>query len=286
MLVPVLVVLSFLVLLYIGVQFAAAWVSAHPFRTPLFLSPGAMGAIQENLTIRSPRGVDLAAWWLPKDNPKGVVVLCHGYMMNRSEPSSVAKWLWDQGFACLLFDFPAHGRSGGKRCGLGWAERHDVLAACRWVEEKWPEVPLYLWGSSMGAAAVAFALESGEISPKAVILDCPYSRLRASIAGWWQFLGGDALRVILAPTVLFAPIFLKHRLDRADVGRALSKSSVPVLLLCGGADTLVPPTEARRNQEMCPTAVIHFFEDCNHSEARWNLPEQYFEVVRAFLSRL
>ncbi len=275
--------------LYVAVILVVSWVSVHPVRTPLFLSPGAMGAPQRDVEFKSEDGITIRAWWMEPparataDEPTTVAILLHGYLMTRSELTPLAATLWKEGCACLLPDFRAHGRSGGSKCGIGWLERKDAAAAIAWVQQECPSARIVLIGSSMGAAASSFAAaEVGGVH--ALVLDCGYSRLSSAALGWWRFLGGQTLAILFAPTVLFAAPFVGVNPFRIDVAKALRKANVPTLLIHGAKDRLALPKEAERNLAACgEKGRLVWMPDSNHSEGRWVHPDLYAASLLAFL---
>src|SRR5690349_6105584 len=80
-----------------------AWVSIHPPRAPLFISPYDLDLPYEEVRFPSRGGLTLSGWWLPHPQPRGVIVVCHGYLVNRCEVLGVAGTLQRAGFSCLLF---------------------------------------------------------------------------------------------------------------------------------------------------------------------------------------
>jgi predicted alpha/beta-fold hydrolase len=73
-----------------------------------------------------------------------------------------AHWLHDAGYSLLMFDFRAHGESGGDWCTLGRNEPLDVLSAVNWLSERYPGMPLGALGFSMGGAACLLAAAEDE----------------------------------------------------------------------------------------------------------------------------
>lgn len=272
-----------------GVYFAIicgiAWLSLHPLRTPLFISPGLLGTPQEEFELPSSDGVILKCWWVPAENAKTIAILCHGYVMNRSELSPVAYWLWKQGVSSLLFDFRAHGHSRGAASTVGFKEADDVAAAVSEARRRSPGARIVLIGSSMGSAASAFAVAQGT-EVDAIVLDSCYSLLISASFGWWRFLGGHALSFILGPTVLLAGPLAGINPFKIDVAKALRSVKCPVLILHGRSDNLAPPAEAERNlKALGDNAEIVWFDQCGHSEFRWTQPDSYYRELRGFLVR-
>ena len=271
---------------YALVLATVAWLSVRPFRTPVFLSPGALGAPQEEVSLPTTEGHTLRGWWIEPPEPKVIAVMSHGYMMNRCELVPLAVHLVKQGVASLTIDLRAHGRSGGSTCGFGIREKEDIRAAVAWARERLPGKPVILIGSSMGAAASAFVAAEDPQAVQGLVLDSAYSTLLSGMLGWWRFLGGPALSVALAPTVVLALPVLRCNPARVDVAESLRAIKVPVLLIHGDADDLARPSEAVRNHAACPHADLVWLAGCGHSEGRWIHPELYHRSVEALVAKV
>ncbi len=273
------------VLLYLGLLLLVGYVATRPPRSPLFLSPAALGVPMEDVTFTNSEGQTLRGWWVPAENPKAVAVLLHGYVMSRSENASVAAELCRWGISCLLFDFRACGKSDGTRTTIGWEERKDVFVAVELARQRHPDLPILLIGSSMGAAAAAFALGERDDLATCAILDSSYSSLVGATLGWWRWLGGRLLEVLLAPVAVVAIPIAGFNPFRADVARSLARANCPILLIHGTRDDLVRPEHAKRNLALGgPHVQLEWMEGVGHSEARWAEPERFYERIRAFLA--
>ena len=91
-------------------------------------------------------------------------------------------------FNVLLFDFRAHGQSGGKYRTLGCHEYKDVIAAAQFLNEKTKtnknlpnNLPLIIWGFSMGGSAALKSLEYEPNIADAFIVDSGFGDLRTVI---------------------------------------------------------------------------------------------------------
>jgi len=273
------------VLVYLGVLLAISWAFIHPYRLPIYLSPGAMGVPQEEVAFETDDGLRLTGWWVGREGSDKVAVLAHGFMMNRCELTPLAATLWGWGFSCLVFDFRAHGRSAKAKCGMGWREKADVRAAVRFARSRVPGARILLVGSSMGAAASAFAMSEDPGIAEAAVLDSCYSRLSSAVAGWWRFLGGSFLQILLWPCVYLAGPLAGFSPLGVDVAKALPAIPPEKLLFIHGThDTLALPAEAERNLARCPGAKLVWLEGCGHSEGRWVRPDEFHETLRGFLA--
>jgi len=281
------IVIYVLLALYLLGMVAIAWFSLHPVRIPVFISPGSMGAPQEDVTFESD-GLNLRGWWVSAPGSKTVAILAHGYLMNRAELTPLAFQLWQRGMTCFLVDLRAHGKSQGKKSFLGLREANDVVAAVQYARQRCPDAQIVLIGSSMGAAASAIACGNHPGLADALVLDSCYSRLSSAIIGWWRFVGGKTLAFLLAPTAAIATPFAGFNPFDVDVSKYLAQAGdVPVLVIHGDADTLALPAEATRNFEACtgPKEIV-WLPKMGHSEGRWEMPEKYNEALFGFLKRL
>lgn len=274
-----------LLVLYLLVILAVTWISVRPFRTPIYFGPGALGLPQEEIKFRTSDDLELKGWWVVPKDPVAIIVMSHGYAMNRSEMSPLAIRLFELGCASLVYDFRAHGRSPGKRCGCGVFEAEDVCAAVEYAKSRLPGVPVVLIGSSMGAAASALAVAKHPHLSSMVVLDCSYSRLPSAVLGWWRFLGGRPLAFLLSPTVLAGYLFNRVNPFKVDIAKAIEKAEdTQFLLLHGDQDTLALPSEAVRNRDAAPDRCkLVWLPKCGHAEGRWVHPNLYEGSVIRFL---
>src|SRR2546423_6853721 len=147
------------ILVVLGVYFLAlllvSWMSVHPFRTPIFISPGALGKPQEDVEFSTSDGITLRGWWSEARGAKAVAVLSHGYVMNRCELTPLASQLVDAGCSALVYDFRAHGKSSGRICGFGVREAGDVRAAVELMRLKAPRARIVLHWRTMQYRAPA-----------------------------------------------------------------------------------------------------------------------------------
>ena len=101
--------------------------------------------------------------WEPDDeDPRGVVVLCHGYAEHARRYDHVAQRFGKSGLAVYALDLRGHGRSGGKRVYLRniseYTEDFHTLVGIAGAE--YPELKVVVLGHSMGGGVVfAYGVE-------------------------------------------------------------------------------------------------------------------------------
>ncbi|KUH94368.1 alpha/beta hydrolase [Mycobacterium sp. IS-3022] len=100
--------------------------------------------------------------WTPDGDPRGVVVLCHGYAEHARRYDHVAARFGEAGLVTYALDLRGHGRSGGKRVYLRnigeYTEDFRSLVGLAAAEH--PQLPRIVVGHSMGGGVVfAYGVE-------------------------------------------------------------------------------------------------------------------------------
>src|SRR5207302_614737 len=93
-----------------------AWMFLHPPRQRGHGTPADYGLSFEPVTLTTPDGVKLAAWYVPRADAHAGIVLCHGYGASRQYVAGLIPFLHRAGFAVVAFDFRGMGGSGGRFC--------------------------------------------------------------------------------------------------------------------------------------------------------------------------
>jgi pimeloyl-ACP methyl ester carboxylesterase len=176
-----------------------------------------------DLTLRTEDGLDLGAWLIPPADPRtarGITVLvAQGNGGNRAGRVPLASALAEKGFSVLLFDYRGYGGNPGSPTEEGLAL--DVKAARAAVTE-----PVIYFGESLGAAVVTRLAAADP--PMGMVLRSPFSDLAAAGASNYPFL----------------PVSLLLR-DRFPVVSTISGITVPMVVIYGSADSIVPAQQSR-----------------------------------------
>ncbi|MEM6328095.1 MAG: alpha/beta fold hydrolase [Bacteroidota bacterium] len=204
----------------------------------------------ESLTISSASGSTLAAWHVPADSAQRAVVLLHGIRADRLALVDRARLFREAGYHVLLFDFQAHGESPGERITLGWRERHDAVAAVRWMRGRHPGVPVAVVGQSMGGAAALYA--GPDLDADALVVESVYGSIREATEN------RIAMR-LGAPGRWLAPVLtaqMRVRLgvspDRLQPAEAVRQITAPILIAGGTEDAHASAEEVRRIHAHAP----------------------------------
>ncbi len=255
------------------VQLGADWFESQP---------------KEELHITSHDGLSLAAELIEAEEPIGLIVAVHGF---RSWPARefglIAKHLFEQGYTVLYPYMRAHRKSGGRYISFGVKERYDIASWARLLAEKRPDLPLFLFGQSMGGATVIMA--SGLQLPantRGIIADSAFYSPRDVI--------GTALvqsyKVPVFPMLpamdLWARIIAGYSLTATSCKDALDKTDLPFLFIHGTKDNLVPYAMGLQNYEHCHTEKeMLTVEGAAHCCSFYADPVRYLSCLDLFLKK-
>ena len=240
------------------------------------------------LTITSRDGLKLVADLIEAEDPVGLIVAAHGF---RSWPARefalIAKHLHEQGYTVLYPYMRAHRKSEGKYITFGVKERYDIAAWARLLAKMHPDLPLFLYGQSMGGATVIMATG----------LDLP-ANTRGVIADSAFFSPKDVIGTALVhsykvPTFpmlpamdLWARIIAGYSLTATTCRDALDKTNLPFLFIHGKLDELVPYDMGYQNYVECHTEKMMLTVDtAAHCASYYVDPVRYIAYLDDFLKK-
>ena len=242
----------------------------------------------EVVTIQANDGKKLFARYYHTADGAPVQIQFHGYRGNAMRDfcggTAFAKKL---GHNALVVDQRSHGQSEGNTITFGVRERYDCQCWAQYAYQRFgKETPLILSGVSMGAATVLMAADLD--LPETVcgiIADCPYSSPKDIISKVAGELGLPR-KPAAALCSLGACIFGRFKFSDASVLTAVSCTKLPVLLLHGDADQLVPCHMSHEIYEACSSdKELQIFPGASHGMCYLEDPQRYEAVVGAFLHR-
>ncbi|MBQ8427989.1 MAG: alpha/beta hydrolase [Clostridia bacterium] len=193
----------------------------------------------------------------------------------------------EMGHNNLLIDQRAHGKSEGRTISFGINERRDCLAWAKYAADRFGEnTELYLSGVSMGATTVLMA--AGLDLPKnvkGIIADCPFSSPEKIIKKTIKEMG-FSLKFAFPFVALGARIFGKFNVREATAQEAVKKARVPILLLHGETDTVVPYEMSREVYESSPEKItFSTFPEAGHAMSYVVDPVRYEKAVKEFFAK-
>ena len=188
----------------------------------------------EEVSFSTEDGLRLAGWFVPGVPGAATVLMFNGNSGDRSARAPLAAALARTGVSVLLFDYRGYGGNPGSPSEARLAA--DARAARDYLDSR-SEVrseSVVYYGESLGAG-VAIGL-AAERPPAALVLRSPFTSLADVGRRHYPYLPVRQL--------------LKDRYD--SIGR-IADLRCPILVVAGGADTIVPAGQSRRLYDAAPT---------------------------------
>jgi fermentation-respiration switch protein FrsA (DUF1100 family) len=252
-------------------------------------TPRDFGLAFEARTIATADGERLRAWLIRPEKPRAFVVYFHGNGGNLSNWAPIVAGVARQGFAILAVDYRGYGLSTGRPSERGLHRDVDAVIDYVWTQLRpappappaspsppappalpaLPALPapVIYWGRSLGVSMAAYA--STRQPPAGLILESGFPDVRSLLGA--------------SPMALLA-LFSSYRFPAAA---HLRGSQVPVLVMHGDADSVVPYDRGRALYDRL-TGPKEFFTiaGADHNDAVPPDPATYWRTVNAFIERL
>ena len=279
-----LLALAVLVSGYLGVGLVVATRLSAPSHQPQKLTPADVGLNYREVHIQSTDGLELAGWWVPGDDPSRAVVLVPGIGGDKSDRHVIktASVYARAGYAVLMMDLRAQGRSEGERVTMGYKEVWDVRGALSWLNER-GFVPgeVVLHGFSLGGATVLRAAPESGVA--AVVEESAYADLPLILRQQLPKVSG--LPSFFTPGIfLMGKLFLgidPWAVRPEEDARRLCETETPLLIIHSTDDETTPFEHARRIKAACPEATLWRIKGYEHVEA--SAHPEYRKRILSFL---
>ncbi|NUM52908.1 MAG: alpha/beta hydrolase [Candidatus Hydrogenedentes bacterium] len=207
------------------------------------------------------------AWYIPVENPEGVILLSHGNGGNIADRIEHYAMLRDLRYDIFTYDYGGYGNSTGrpseKRCYADIRAAWNYLTKSRGVSEK----RIVLYGESLGGGATCEL--ATEVKPRAVVLQC-------------TFLSVSKIAKEVFPIVP-VNLLLKHRFDNES---KIGNISVPKLFIHSQADTIIPYKHGRRLFDLATEPKMFLDLRGDHNDCIFTSEQTYREGMKTFLDSL
>ena len=169
-------------------------------------------------TVETSDGIVHELWLVPaKGEAATRLVVFNGNAGNKSHRLSLAESLAALGMEVMLFDYRGYGGTAGSPTEEGLLEDARAVTDVAFATD----LPVVYFGESLGAGVAT--LLAAEVAPDALVLRSPFTSLSDMAHNHYR----------IVPTVLLR--------DRYEVEKTMTELHVPLLVILGTADSIVPP---------------------------------------------
>lgn len=243
----------------------------------------------EKVEIKAADGAKLTAHILIPENSNGKLILaCHGARSSGlGEFAFEAPYFYEEGYTVVMPDHRGCGESDGKFMGYGTHESRDAFLWLDYAEKRFPDMPVFLFGISMGAATVLMMSENAEDERiRGIIADCGYT------SAWNEFSYQIHTSFhlpdfpVLHICNLYSRIFAGYSFKEASPIDAVRKAKKPILFIHGKDDDFVPYyMEKELYNACCSDKYILSIDGAVHARSYYTNPTAYQSAMEKFTEK-
>ena len=232
------------------------------------------------ITIAASDGIELVGHYYERKKNAPCIIFIHGLWSNcYTNGVPIYRITEENGWNLLLVSLRAHGESGGNVSTLGVLEKYDCRDWVNWVVSEYGEqTPIFLMGISMGGAVSVCGIidDAGFTSPLEMIKANSKEKIHHKI------LSDLFTQFVNVGTKIWGGFDLKE----ANACVAVSKTSVPVLIIHGDKDKQAPVSMAYKIYDSCKSErELYIVSGSEHTDCYRSNSEKYESIVSEFLKK-
>lgn len=233
-------------------------------------------------TIRLRSNKEIEGWRIKAENPKGTVIIFHGFSGEKSSMLDRSDEFLKLGFNTLLVDFMGSGGSEGNQTTIGYQEAEQVKT-CFDLLDKEGEKNIYLFGTSMGSAAILKAVDAYKLSPKGIIIECPFGTMYETVCARFEIM--DVPSFPMAGLLVFwgglQNGFWAFNHNPTDYAKSVK---CPTLLMYGKQDNKVSKKEIELiYSNLAGWKELKIYPEAGHEDYFLKYKEPWVLDVKSFL---
>lgn len=219
-----------------------------------------------------------------------MVILCHGYRGSGfGDFANIARYLHENGSDLLCIDERSCGLSEGEYITFGAREQYDIQQWAYFMAERnTKHLPMYLFGTSMGAASALMA--SAHSLPeeiKGLIADSTFRSMRTQLqdvaSNWFHI---HWIGLLLVRVDWFWGLLGRFRMKEADTTQAMRQNTRPVLFFHGMEDTFVDPRNSVYHYANCTAQKeLVMIPNARHLCCAYEDEERYRRKITNFFKK-
>ena len=240
------------------------------------------------VSFLSQDGTPLSGILVLREKPTANLLVSHGFKGSKEFSYGLCTMFPD--WNIFLYDFRAHGESGGHLTTIGVQEKFDVLAAAHFFKQitanKYgKKLPFIALGLSMGGAATLKASEIDSSLCDVLISDSAYANLSVMVRDVFTRYAG-------LPYYPFFPIanqifnYLSNStFDEMSPVKSVEKIKQPIFFIHSCSDKFIPPVNALQLYANASnkTSKLWIAPACRHGSLHIYHSERYKKRVTSFV---
>lgn len=235
----------------------------------------------EEITLISHDHLKLYGRYFHKEGNDKLIVMCHGWKSPwYVDFSKLAIWFYEKNNCDLLImDERAGGKSEGKYVTFGLLEKDDIYDWVMWAHHR-QDLPIYLYGTSMGAATVLMTSSSLNGIVSGIIADSPFMQP-------YEELRDFSKRNIHLFEYPFMPSlnFLFKKIVKKDLKsinsfEIIKNTKMPIIIFHGELDFFCNVNISKKIKELNYSNIsVYIYSDSNHCSSYVKHEKEYENII-------
>jgi len=235
----------------------------------------------ETIKLKSNREIE--CWSIAAENPKGTVILFHGYSGEKSSMLDKAEVFRALGYRTFLVDFMGSGGSEGNLTTIGFFEASEVKTTYDYLVAN-GEKNIFLFGTSMGSVAIMKAVCDYGLNPRGIIIECPFGSMYETVCARFR-----TMHVPIFPMagllVFWGGIQNGFWAFGHEPTEYAKKIACPTLLLYGGKDEKVSKAEIDAIfTHLAGRKALKIYENAGHENYLNQYKYEWTNDIEKFIS--
>jgi len=231
-------------------------------------------------------GLKLHGLWIPAENPKGTMILAHGYRSTKLCDFGMAfPYYHELGMNILVPDQRSHGKSEGRYITFGVKESRDIQQWIEYHNQHLGDHQIILSGLSMGASTVLYLADVKlPHNVKGIIADCGFTSPKDILSTVFRRVTHLPAVPSIWATDLFARVFAGFSIYAKSTVNTLKNARLPVFMVHGTGDDFVPCEMTKAGYAACTgQKKLLLVEDAGHGVSFIKDRESYTGMIYDFL---
>lgn len=229
--------------------------------------PDTVGLPYESIELTTVDNVRISGWYVPAEQPRGVVLFLHGNAGNISHRLVTLQTFNRLALSVLIIDYRGYGNSEGHPSEQGTYIDAQTAWNYLTLERGYKPEEIIVFGRSLGGAVAAWL--ANRVTPAGVILESAFTSIDELAKKHYPFIPVSLLTRIHYPTIKY-----------------MAAIESPVLIIHSRDDELVPFSHAETLYEAAngPRELQEI--TASHNEGFLLTGDDYVQMLDRFISRI
>jgi len=272
-------IIVFIIVFILFISILQFILNIHPPRFHDKHVPADFGLEHEDVSFITEDGITIRGWLIESDKANGTIIIGHGYPYDKANVLPVMIFLHPN-YNLLFYDHRYFGESDGRITTVGLREPKDVKAATEFIQNRFDNKPVALFGFSLSASSMLMA----DVSVNAIIADSPYADLDRMVKHIYALFGPLKLPFVLATNLLAKVTFGVYPKEISAADAILGKTT-PIFVIHGDKDWQIPIENSYALKEANQNIELWIVKGADHGQAIGLQKKEYQRRVKEFLKK-